>query len=82
MPLYDFQCRSCEYTKEVQIKMEVRDSIPVYCERCNEEMVRLSTSHGGFQLKGRCWSRDNYASCLGDDPRYKNGTYDPTKETG
>lgn len=82
MPVYDFQCRSCEYTKEVNIKMAVRNKIPVYCERCNEEMIRLSTSNGGFQLKGKCWSRDGYARNLGDDPRFKNGTYDPTKETG
>jgi len=38
------------------------------CEKCGGFLRRL-VGCAGFHLKGSCWSKDNYARTLGDDPR-------------
>ena len=47
----------------------------VICQNCEDSHAAVFfmdrvMGYGGFQLKGSCWSRDNYSTVLGDDPRY------------
>lgn len=66
MPLYEYECPACGARTEEQKKIDGRDE-PVYCE-CSVAMSRVP-GNAGFILKGACWSRDNYARVLGDDPQ-------------
>lgn len=72
MPVYEWQCRSCDKKLEVTTKMELRD-VPVYCELCNEPMIRLCANSGGFRLKGGGWADEGYATIYGDGVNFKAG---------
>ena len=70
MILYTYCCKSCGHNWDKFFKMEDRDyplSFP--CPSCGDYEVFRAVGCAGFQLKGFCWSRDNYSRTLGDDPR-------------
>lgn len=63
MAIYDYTCINKECTDNGKVKevmQKISDPAPK-CEVCNEEMQRMVSSSGGFQLKGTGW--------------YKNGTH-------
>ena len=77
MPWYEYECPECGHVEELDRKIAERDTL-VFCSECHSVTKRCIGS-AGFILKGNCWSRDNYARVLGDDPRY-NGREWKTRE--
>lgn len=70
MPLYTFYCTECGYNWDESLRIEERDTPQSFpCPECHAYEVHRTVGCAGFQLKGFCWSRDNYSRTLGDDPR-------------
>lgn len=76
--LYEYECRLCGYTFEVQLPVAERDTpIADGCPKCNPEfpsLIRLCGNKGGFRLhQGGSvgWSSDGYATTWGDAEIYK-----------
>jgi putative FmdB family regulatory protein len=59
MPVYEYECKSCEKVLEVQQKMA--DAPLTNCPDCNGPITKLM-SMSSFQLKGGGWYADGYAS--------------------
>lgn len=77
-PLYEFTCKACDKVWEESQPVDLRDlptTLP--CPYCGQYDVARTVGCAGFQLKGYCWSRDNYSRTLGDDPR---GAYEHQKD--
>lgn len=50
MPIYVFECESCQFTKEELVKLS---ESPVFkCEKCDKEMVKVISGGAMFDLKG------------------------------
>ena len=58
MPLYEYQCQSCEKTFEYLQKFS--DPPKKKCEACGKELKKAIT-RGGFSLKGKGWYKDGYS---------------------
>jgi putative FmdB family regulatory protein len=57
MPLFDFRCDEC---KEVfELLVPAASSRPK-CPGCNGPLERLLPDRLNFELKGDCWTRDNW----------------------
>lgn len=70
MALYTYICDDCGYYWEEYLPIRLRDTpTELPCPNCEDFHVRREVGCAGFQLKGFCWSRDNYSRTLGDDPR-------------
>lgn len=64
MPIYEYECSSCEILIEVNWSLAEYDENkdkPLPCEGCQKEMKRI-VSQSSFQLKGSGWSNDGYTS--------------------
>jgi putative FmdB family regulatory protein len=64
MPIYEYQCPSCQRVSEVFQKMN--DPAP-RCGDCEAkdlpcEMIKLLSKGGTFILKGSGWAKDGYSS--------------------
>ena len=57
MPLYEYQCKSCNNTFEVRQKFS--DAPASSCPACGGEVEKL-ISQSGFALKGQGWYGDGY----------------------
>lgn len=53
MPIYDYQCTSCGFKKEVMRKVS-EPSVTV-CPECNKETFAKQVSAPSFQLNGTGW---------------------------
>lgn len=75
MPLFQYSCSKCKYDFELQYIIDLRDYPTTRpCPNCGEfEVKKVIGNNGGFRLKGSCWERDGYSTCVGDDSRYKAG---------
>lgn len=62
MPVYEYQCKSCEKVFEIQQKMS--DDPLTVCPDCGGEVKKL-ISMNSFQLKGGGWYADGYSSSTG-----------------
>ena len=58
MPIYEFQCPSCQSVKEVFMKMT--DSQVVSCDECKAAPMEKLMSPSTFHLKGGGWFKDGY----------------------
>jgi len=70
MPTYEYKCDKCERIFESHRSVEQRNDF--HLTPCGEECggtLHRSVGCAGFQLKGFCWSKDNYSRTIGDDPR-------------
>jgi len=74
MIVYQFECPECGALREESLAIKDRDAVKFLCHRCDTEL-RRSVGCGGFELHGTCWSRDGYSRILGDDPRWKDGSW-------
>lgn len=63
MPVYEYECDSCQKVFEVQQRMA--DAPLTSCPEC-EGTVRKVMSMSSFQLKGGGWYADGYASARKD----------------
>jgi len=59
MPVYEYECKSCEKVLEIQQKMA--DAPLAACPDCNGPVTKL-ISMNSFQLKGGGWYADGYSS--------------------
>ncbi|GFO58104.1 hypothetical protein GMST_04290 [Geomonas silvestris] len=57
MPLYEYQCKSCNNTFEMRQKFS--DPPASSCPSCGGEVEKL-ISQTGFALKGQGWYSDGY----------------------
>jgi putative FmdB family regulatory protein len=53
MPIFDFKCEACEYSKELLRK--ISDSIVTKCPECHKETFKKQVSAPSFQLTGSGW---------------------------
>lgn len=59
MPLYEYQCKSCNNTFELRQKFS--DPPATACPACSGEVEKL-ISQSGFALKGQGWYGDGYGN--------------------
>ena len=72
MPIYEYECKSCENVFEVQQRMT--DKPLKKCPDCSGEVKKL-ISATSFQLKGSGWYADGYSG-----PSNGNGKNDSSPE--
>ncbi len=58
MPIYEYQCASCEASFELMQK--IVDGPPEKCPFCGHKEVRKLISKVGFQLKGTGWYETDF----------------------
>ena len=58
MPIYEYQCTSCEASFEIMQK--IADGPPAKCPFCGHNEVRKLISKVGFQLKGTGWYETDF----------------------
>ena len=69
MPLYEYLCPSCSFSGELIVDLyEERDA--QLCPLCKRKLAR-QLSLTNFVLKGGGWSKDGYATLIGDSPGFK-----------
>jgi len=56
MPIYEYQCSNGHYLV-VAASINDKPDVPVKCEECGEDLVRLFGSVG-VQFKGKGWGKD------------------------
>jgi putative FmdB family regulatory protein len=69
MPIYDYQCTSCGFKKEVMRK--ISEPNITACPECNKETFAKQVSAPSFQLNGSGW----YAT------DFKGGSSKPEKKS-
>jgi putative FmdB family regulatory protein len=69
MPIYDYQCTSCGFKKEVMRK--ISEPNVTACPECNKETFAKQVSAPSFQLNGSGW----YAT------DFKGGSSKPEKKS-
>ena len=58
MPIYEYQCRSCEHVFDVLQKMN--DDLLTYCPECGEPELKKLLSAPNFRLKGSGWYETDF----------------------
>lgn len=58
MPIYEYQCETCQHTFDVLQKMS--DDPVTVCPDCGEATVTRLVSAAGFQLKGTGWYETDF----------------------
>ena len=76
MPIYEYECKSCENVFEVQQRMT--DDPLKACPECEGEVKKL-ISASSFQLKGGGWYADGYSGS--SNGKEKSETPPAKKET-
>jgi len=80
MPVYDYNCTECGNVEEdVTVTLAELDTELVTCTVCGGDTIRAIGNAGGFRLKGSGWSKDGYATTLGDKWKAE-GTFEDTKK--
>ncbi len=59
MPVYEYECSSCEKVFEIQQRMS--DDPLKDCPECDGEVKKIMSANS-FQLKGGGWYADGYSS--------------------
>ncbi|MBU0728374.1 MAG: zinc ribbon domain-containing protein [Proteobacteria bacterium] len=59
MPLYEYQCQSCENV--IEILQSISDEPETTCPDCSGDLKKL-ISMSSFQLKGGGWYSEGYSS--------------------
>lgn len=58
MPLYEFQCESCEY--QFELRQKFSDDPVTECPKCGGPVKKL-ISQSAFALKGSGWYAEGYS---------------------
>ena len=58
MPIYEYQCQSCEHQLEVLRK--ISDVPLVTCPECGKDSLRKKVSAAAFRLKGGGWYETDF----------------------
>ena len=75
MPIYEFECKSCNAVSEFQMKFS--DPHPKSCPRCQSDSLEKLMSATAFHLKGGGWYSEGYSNKKADKetaPTDKSGT--------
>lgn len=60
MPIYEYQCRSCQHTFETI--QGINEPVLTTCPVCAEEQLRKLVSKAAFRLKGSGWYETDFKS--------------------
>ena len=60
MPIYEYQCQSCD--KELEILQKISDSPLEICPGCGEPALKKKISAAAFRLKGGGWYETDFKS--------------------
>lgn len=74
MPIYDYQCTSCGFKKEVMRK--ISEPNLTVCPECGKQAFAKQLSAPSFQLSGSGWYATDFKSGPG-----KGGNAEPEKKT-
>jgi putative FmdB family regulatory protein len=72
MPIYEYQCESCQKISEIIQK--ISDPHPETCPVCSRGPMKKMLSRTNFALKGGGWYSDAYSSKKPDDKAAKPAT--------
>ena len=73
MPIYEYQCQSCEHQLEVLRK--ISDEPLVTCPECGKDSLRKKVSAAAFRLKGGGWYETDFKT--GDKKNLAGGGEKP-----
>jgi putative FmdB family regulatory protein len=76
MPIYEYQCQSCEHIFDVLQKMS--DDPLTFCPECGEPQLKKLLSAPNFRLKGGGW----YETDFKKDSDKKRNLAGDAKKTG
>ena len=60
MPIYEYQCQSCQH--EVEALQKMSDEPLKDCPSCDEPALKKLISAAGFRLKGSGWYETDFKS--------------------
>ncbi len=60
MPIYEYECQSCNHKVDFIQKMDAAPKRK--CPECGKLKLKKLVSAGGFVLKGTGWYRDGYGN--------------------
>ena len=58
MPIYEYQCQSCQH--ELEALQKISDAPLVDCPECGEAQLRKKVSAAAFRLKGGGWYETDF----------------------
>lgn len=58
MPIYDFQCTSCDFKNELMRK--ISEPTTINCPQCSQETFAKMLSAPSFQLSGSGWYASDF----------------------
>ena len=58
MPIYEYQCESCDH--ELEALQKISDERLVYCPECGEATLKKLVSAAAFRLKGTGWYETDF----------------------
>ena len=58
MPIYEYQCRTCN--KQLEVLRKISDAPLVKCPACGEDSLRKKVSASAFRLKGDGWYETDF----------------------
>lgn len=83
MPIYEYQCKSCEHIFDVLQKMS-EDPLK-FCPECGEPQLKKLLSAPNFRLKGSGWYETDFKKDkqrnLADDPKKKPADKKDSKDS-
>jgi putative FmdB family regulatory protein len=81
MPIYEYQCKSCEHSFDVLQKMS--DDPLTFCPECGEPQLKKLLSAPNFRLKGGGWYETDFKKDkqrnLADGPKPSGASDQPAK---
>lgn len=81
MPIYEYECKSCEHVFDVLQKMS--DDPLTYCPECGKQELKKLLSAPNFRLKGGGWYETDFKKDkqrnLADDGKKKPAPEKPGK---
>ena len=69
MPVYEYECKSCENIIEIQQK--ISEDPLTSCPDCGSEVKKL-VSRSSFHLKGQGWYSDGYSGSSNSSAKKKD----------
>jgi putative FmdB family regulatory protein len=58
MPIYEYQCQSCQH--ELEVLQKLSDAPLTECPECHEPALRKKISAAGFRLAGSGWYETDF----------------------
>jgi putative FmdB family regulatory protein len=58
MPIYEYQCQSCD--KRIEVLQKISDALKVDCPSCGEAALKKKVSAVAFRLKGSGWYETDF----------------------